>query len=137
VAETIRLIVSPEVAFSVESNNPFLPFIAAMGPKLWVGAIDGEPAGFAGREHNDHRITDLWVAPHFEGRGVGTALVTHLETTIRADGYRRAQINVAALNHRALSLYQHLGYEVTWRGNRFDPVLGIELEKCHLEKALN
>ncbi|MGK9199818.1 GNAT family N-acetyltransferase [Sinorhizobium meliloti] len=132
----IKPLVPAHVAAATEQNNPFLPFVRELGPRILVAEVDGEAAGLGAREHDDHVISDIWVAPAFEGRGAGSALIKALEAQIAERGYRQASIQVAAQNERALQLYQRLGYRVLWRKVAFDPILQTELEKIGLSKAL-
>lgn len=132
----IKPLVPAPVAAKIERSNPFLPFLQELGSRVLVAEIDGEPAGLGACEHADDTISDIWVAPAFEGRGAGSALIKALETQISGRGYTKARIHVAAANERALQLYQHLGYRVLWRKLAFDPILETDLEKVGLSKAL-
>ncbi len=132
----IRPLVSAHVAEATEQTNPFLPFVRELGPRILVAEVGGAPAGLGASENEDDVISDIWVAPAFEGRGAGSALIKALEAQIAERGYRQAAIQVAARNERALQLYQHLGYRVLWRKVAFDPILQTELEKIGLSKAL-
>lgn len=88
-------------------------------------------------EHADDTISDIWISPSFEGRGAGSALIKALEAEIAERGYSEAQMQVAALNERALGLYEHLGYLQIWRKTMFDPILETTLEKIGLSKKLS
>lgn len=132
----IKPLVPAHVSAATEQKNPFLPFVREPGPRILVAEVDGEPAGLGAREHDDDVISDIWVAPAFERRGAGSALIKALEAQIAERGYGQAAIQVAARNERALQLYRHLGYRVLWRKVAFDPILQTELEKIGLSKAL-
>lgn len=132
----IEPLVTAQVAARIDQTNPFLPFLRELGARVLVAEIDGKPAGIGACEHADDTISDIWVAPAFEGRGAGSALIAALETQIADRGYRDARIHVAAANERALRLYQHLGYRVLWKKVAFDPILETDLEKIGLSKAL-
>ncbi|MCA1442819.1 GNAT family N-acetyltransferase [Ensifer sp. IC4062] len=132
----IKPLVPAPVAAKIERSNPFLPFLQELGSRVLVAEIDGEPAGLGASEHADDTISDIWVAPAFEGRGAGSALIKALETQIANRGYTNARIQVAAANERALQLYEHLGYRLLWRKLAFDPILETDLEKVALSKAL-
>ncbi|WP_244310558.1 GNAT family N-acetyltransferase [Pseudovibrio ascidiaceicola] len=69
-------------AEDVETNNPFQPFVHAYTEHILVAQLGDNIAGFAAREFNDNRITDLWVCPLFEGKGVATTLLMALEAEI-------------------------------------------------------
>ena len=56
----------------------------------------------------------LWAAhvePEHQGRGIGTALFTHLEDVARERGFDAIQLAVEKSNERARRLYARLGYE--------------------------
>jgi ribosomal-protein-alanine N-acetyltransferase len=128
--------VPPEVALRLGADNPFLPFLQAQGPRVLVAELDGEAAGLGACEGGDDTISDVWVAPAFEGRGAGTALIRALEGEIALRGFAVAKIEAAAANTRALGLYRHLGYRDAWRDSYLDPILQVELEKIGLTKPL-
>jgi len=132
----IAPLVPDAVHRDVLRDNPFLPFLKTLGPAVLVGEIGDEPAGIGACEKADNTISDIWVAPAFGGRGVGSALIRALEREILGRGHTIARIQVAALNARAFSLYRHLGYLEDWRQVCFDPILKVELEKVGLSKRL-
>ncbi|THK37520.1 GNAT family N-acetyltransferase [Ensifer sp. MPMI2T] len=132
----IKPLVPASVAAKIERRNPFLPFLRELSSRVLIAEIAGEPAGLGACEHEDDTISDIWVAPAFEGRGAGSALIAALEAQIAERGYTQAQIHVAAANERALRLYQNLGYRQLWKKVAFDPVLETDLEKIGLSKSL-
>jgi ribosomal protein S18 acetylase RimI-like enzyme len=77
-----------------------------------VAAVDGQVIGFGrlSRLGRAAEISDLIVAPHARGRGVGAALIGHLIEQARALGIERVEIGAAARNLRALALYRRLGF---------------------------
>ncbi|MET3792061.1 GNAT family N-acetyltransferase [Aquamicrobium terrae] len=133
----IGLLVPAHVADRIRADNPFRPFIQAQGENILVAEIDGRPAGLGAREHRDDVITDIWVAPQWEGKGAGSALLAELERQIAGAGHDHARLQVAADNQRALQLYLARGYEPVWRGVRADPILQVPLEKIGLSKRLS
>ena len=128
--------VPEHVSREIEKENPFLPFLHELGSRVLVAEVDGEAAGIGACERADDTISDIWIAPAFEGRGAGSALIKALESEISDRGYAQAQIQVAAVNERALGLYEHLGYRQIWRITMFDPILETALEKIGLSKNL-
>ncbi|TAY79725.1 GNAT family N-acetyltransferase [Rhizobium ruizarguesonis] len=129
-------LVAAEVALRIEKDNPFIPFLNEQGGSILVAEADGALAGLGASEYRDNHISDIWVAPEHEGKGVGSALIKALEDQFRAQGFSEATIQVSANNKRALGLYQHLGYHETWRGFDHDPILNTSLEKVALIKLL-
>ena len=128
--------VSPDVVRRVTQNNPFLPFLRDLGAQVLVAEIDGCPAGIGASEHADNCISDIWVSPLFEGRGVGSALIAALEQKFTSQGFAEVLIQVTAANSRAYGLYRHLGFVEIWRRKELDPVLNTVLEKVGLSKPL-
>jgi len=128
--------VADEVILRIERQNPFIPFLRDLGPRILVAEYQGKPAGIGASEHADNQISDIWVGPTFEGHGVGSALIGALEQLIADRGFSEALIQVAAANERAHALYRHLGYAEIWRRSEFDPVLETTLEKIGLKKDL-
>jgi ribosomal protein S18 acetylase RimI-like enzyme len=55
------------------------------------------------------RLVEITVLPEFRGRGFATLLVQHLQAMAAARNLPLA-LNVACTNHRALALYQRLGF---------------------------
>jgi ribosomal protein S18 acetylase RimI-like enzyme len=77
-----------------------------------VAAVDGQVIGFGrlSRLGRAAEISDLIVAPHARGHGVGAALIGHLIERARALDIERVEIGAAARNLRALALYRRLGF---------------------------
>lgn len=65
-----------------------------------------------GRAGTQGYLQRLAVAPDDEGRGLGTALVDHALRWMRRHGAHVAWVNTQEGNTRALTLYQHLGFEL-------------------------
>lgn len=132
----IMPLVTAEVASRIEKDNPFIPFLQEQGANIFVAETNGALAGIGASEHADNHISDIWVAPVHEGKGIGSALVKALEEQFRRRGFSEATIRVSADNRRALGLYLHLGYCETWRGFAYDPILGVTLENVALTRPL-
>jgi ribosomal-protein-alanine N-acetyltransferase len=120
----------------VRSTNPFRPFLRERGASIMVADWGGAPAGIAARDGAGDYISDLWVAPDREGRGVGSALLAALESAIAEAGHSAARLEVLTANARAMMLYRRLGYRPTWEAFKRDLTLGIELHKTGLAKLL-
>lgn len=112
----------------------FALFVTVHRGEILVAEIGGAVAGFACTELGDNYISDVWVSPDQEGRGVATALIAAVEAVIRTRGFDGFEIEVLSANHRALRLYRHLGYRTVWEGSRDDPALALELPKTRLRK---
>jgi ribosomal-protein-alanine N-acetyltransferase len=127
--------VGPEVRRRIGSET-FLSFARTHCAQILVAEQNGTIVGFVGTEKADNYITDLWISPGFEGRGLGSALVAAVERLVADRGYGTVEIEVLTANRRALRLYHYLGYETVWQGNREDPTLCVELHKTRLRKEI-
>jgi GNAT superfamily N-acetyltransferase len=57
------------------------------------------------------KISDLYVAPPFRSRGIGSTFITHMETLAFEFGHKVIHISVDPVgNRRAITLYRRLGY---------------------------
>jgi ribosomal-protein-alanine N-acetyltransferase len=109
-----------------------------------VCVIDGAVTGWGARDNYEKPgaggeldyISDLWVSPDTQGRGVGSAILNELMNRMRADGLARARIEVAQANLRALDLYVRQGFRETWRGVKMSETLGLPLPRILLERPI-
>lgn len=85
-----------------------------------VATLDDTAIGLAGlfpcngtQSHSAWVI--LFVHDKFQGRGIGTLLMTALTATAHMLGLRRLQLTVLCDNVRAISLYRKFGFEIEGR----------------------
>ena len=71
---------------------------------MWV-AVEGAAIGWV--EVDRSRVAALYVSPSFSCRGVGSALLTFAETSIRNAGYTTAHLESSP---NALDYYLRRGY---------------------------
>lgn len=85
-----------------------------------VVEIDGRLVGFAGlrivaspfyRQPNAE-LTELYVEPEYQRRGIGRALVLYAEEVARKRGVEEIMVVTGFDNAPALALYQNLGYRL-------------------------
>jgi ribosomal-protein-alanine N-acetyltransferase len=75
---------------------------------------DATPVGYL-HAYTTGYVAEIAVAPAHRGRGHGRALLSTCLAELRARGVERAELEVAADNDRARSLYETLGFEVVAR----------------------
>lgn len=118
------------------ARSAFETFAPATEAKVYIAERDGKVLGWGAQERAPNDISDLWVRPDQQGKGVGRALLLHLVEVIRAAGYETATIQTQASNVGAIRLYERCGFEIVWRGTEHSKSLGVDLEKVHLETSL-
>ncbi len=68
-------------------------------------------------------IHRLCVSPDFQGKGIGSKVLAHIEQQIKSMGYTSVRLDVFSQNPYALKLYEKFGYEkrgyADWRKGRF------------------
>jgi ribosomal-protein-alanine N-acetyltransferase len=77
--------------------------------------------GVVAVENRRAHVLNLCVRPEFQGRGLGTRLLTHLLALARRRGARYALLEVRPSNYAARGLYQRLGFVRSGVRNRYYP----------------
>jgi ribosomal-protein-alanine N-acetyltransferase len=75
---------------------------------------DGRPVGYL-HAYDTGYVAEIAVAPAHRGRGHGRALLAHAFAELRSRGVTEVEIEVAADNDRARSLYETMGFEIAER----------------------
>lgn len=93
-------------------------FLTELGANAFVATIDDDPCGLAAVHPDVDSLTGharayvdmLVVAEEAEGRGIGRALMDHIEDWARAGGYKEVVLDIFANNHGAIGFYERCGY---------------------------
>jgi GNAT superfamily N-acetyltransferase len=85
--------------------------------EMWVWDAEGVVQGFAAGDVRDGWIWALFVAPEYEGRGIGRALLSMACETLRKSGYTVANLSTAA-GTRAERFYIENGWTLVNRNGR-------------------
>jgi len=89
-----------------------------------AAAVDGELIGFLlarrWEEDNAGFVDILAVAPAYQGRGVGTALLKRAFRRFAVAGLGEAHLVVASSNPDALRLYERLGMAARFRIDAYE-----------------
>lgn len=75
---------------------------------LAVGRVTWLPAFF--RQRRRGYIQDVYTQQGYRGRGIGRSMLAHLESWLRRQGVRRAELTVAVGNPQAESFWERAGY---------------------------
>ncbi|WP_319410366.1 GNAT family N-acetyltransferase [uncultured Cohaesibacter sp.] len=129
----------------IDLENAFALYLASfVNPKtdngrnerLVIAECDGTIAGFCGYEMNEAYLSDLWVAPQWQGRAVGAQLLKAAQLALRLSGQKMMALEVLAQNARAIAFYQKHGLVETARSVKYDPVLKRKLLKIWMQMEL-
>lgn len=118
------------------ARTAFLQFLSANWVKVIVAEDGGRIAGWAAREKLDEEITDLWVDPVLQRRGVGTALLAAIEDEMRRSNVETADLQTHARNAPALAFFRNRGYSVNWLSVAYSPKLDRDVESVGLRRQL-
>lgn len=80
--------------------------------QVWVAQADGHRVGFASVWVNDNFLHNLFVDPQWQGSGVGSALLAHVQAHFSHTGALKCLIE----NHCALAFYQRHGWHIESTG---------------------
>jgi ribosomal protein S18 acetylase RimI-like enzyme len=89
-------------------------WVADDEPDLVIGQVfvllNNELDPLLANGHTRAFIHSFRVRPQYRNLGLGTRLMQHAETDLRARGFTSVALNVARENDAALRLYERLGY---------------------------
>lgn len=123
----IRLSVKENVLSDPRKVTPemFADYLGVSG-KGWVCEVDGRPAGFSVASLKDASIWALFVAPGYEGRGIGTKLLKLAADWLFEMGASSISLSTEA-GTRADMVYERRG----WRRGKVGPdgEVGYRLDK--------
>ncbi len=118
------------------ARNAFQQFLAAHWLRASVAEFGGVLAGWASREALDDEITDLWIDPPQQRKGLGSALLAAMENEIVAAGLEAARLQTHARNTAAVGFFQKHGYSVSWLSVDYSPRLDRNVESIGLRRQL-
>jgi len=101
-------------------------FYLSTGGEFWVVEKQGKVVGTAAyypvkRGEKAVEIRKMYLLPEARGKGLGKYLLTQLENTIAAKGFREIWIETASVLKEAVKLYESSGYQ---------PASGVETPRC-------
>jgi ribosomal-protein-alanine N-acetyltransferase len=117
-------------------RQEFATFANTTAAEIVVAELNGEIVGWGARENAPNYISDLWVHPAHQGKGIGKALLLHLCELMKSEGLDTARLDTHAKNNGAIRLYKRCGFAIIWHGIEFSKSMGVPLEKVHLQKQL-
>jgi len=86
--------------------------VTASIERIIVADCEGRPAGWCSRARGRAYIPYLFVAPGFQGQGIGTLLLRRMEAMLELEGQTRVQLETPADNVRVVRFYERQGYHI-------------------------
>lgn len=96
----------------------------------------GTVVGWAAREKLDELITDFWIDPEHQGRGLGKALLADVEAEIVRQGFDLARVETHAQNSEAVGFFEKQGYAIHWLSIAYAPKIDRDVQSVGLSKQL-
>ena len=106
------------------------------GEQLLIADVGGEIAGFCGYQLSESYLSDLWVHPDWQGKGVASTLIDAVRGALKAEGINILNLEVWEQNQRAISFYLKQGFVEIERSVKYDPVLKLDLLKIWMQQRL-
>jgi len=103
---------------------------------ITIAAVDGVLAGWAAREGANDMLSDFWIDPLYQKRGVGGTLLDSIEEQVVAAGYPSVKLESHADNEKALSFFRKHGFEVSWLSMKYARKLDRDVQSIGLRKQL-
>ena len=88
---------------------------SAKAGRLWVACVEDKPVGFALVEilpNGSAQLEELSVDPAYGRRGIGTALVQHVEQAMAARGHATLTLSTFRAIPWNAPWYERLGYRI-------------------------
>lgn len=118
----------------VSAYNSFMNFLEDNWLIVDVAENDGRAAGWVARENRDNQITDLWIEPALQRRGLGSLLLLATEGRIISAGHETASLETHARNAQAIAFFESRGYAISWLSVTYSGKLDRNVETVGLRK---
>jgi ribosomal protein S18 acetylase RimI-like enzyme len=118
--EQVAALWSAVFGYAAPHNQPAAVIrckLAVQRDLFFVALLDDKLVGTVMGGYDGHRgwVYSLAVAPELRHRGIGTALVRHVERALRERGCPKINLQVLASNAATVAFYEKLGYAVEER----------------------
>lgn len=106
-------------------------------PIIIVIEHDREIVAWGALETGESRMSDLWVLPNFQRKGIGNALLGALETQAQESGHDMVELETHSKNAPAISFFQKNGYTVSGLKSAYSQVLDKSVDTLEMRKRFN
>ncbi len=105
--------------------------------EVFIAELEGEVAGYATYSVNMNgdvgMVSNNAVAPAFQGRGIGTTLVNHVQKTLVQKGVKMLEVSTFVHDAAARKVYERLGFREVARTVHYqmapDEVIDYEAQR--------
>lgn len=112
----------------------YFHFCTHYWPVIVVAEVDREILGWGAVQDSDNKITDLWVLPNFQRKGIGSALLRVLEEQIKSRNCKSVKLDTHAKNTPALAFFKAQGYYVSSFQSSYSQELDRNVDSLVLKK---
>jgi ribosomal-protein-alanine N-acetyltransferase len=123
-------------ALRVNAHDAFAYFTRHSWVTITVIEEDGVAAGWAARESLDETLTDFWIDPSFQRRGLGAVLLQDIERQMRTQALDIVRLQTHAHNAGAVSFFEKNGYTINWLSISYSPKLDQDVQSVGLSRWL-
>ncbi len=123
-------------ALQESASSAFSNFVQSSWLTITVIEDNGVVAGWAAREGLDETISDFWIDPDHQRRGLGAALIGEVEKEIVHQGFATARLETHAHNTDAVTFFERNGYAVNWLSVAYAPKLDQDVQSVGMSKQL-
>lgn len=114
-------------------------YVASQARWLWVLRVDGVPAGYCscslGDDADAMKLEQLYLLAEYQGKGLGGAMLRHVEAKTRDLGRTRLYLTVNKGNAGSIAVYLKSGFVVREEAV-FDIGNGYVMDDYVMEKRL-
>ncbi|MCO5730600.1 GNAT family N-acetyltransferase [Rhizobium sp. SSA_523] len=114
----------------------FSSFVSQSWLTIVVVDENGQAVAWAARENLDEVITDFWVDPDHQRRGIGAMLLQEMEAEIRNHGFDEVRLETHALNSDAVTFFERNGFHINWLSVAYSPKLDQDVQSVGMSKSL-
>lgn len=115
-AEAVRDLIDRTPPLEPYPHHQYVIVLRYLGDSSFVAVVDDEIAAFevgfpSSSRPKTYFLWQIGVAPDYQGRGLGTRLLAHVEERVAAAGCRRIEATVDPDNEASLRLFEAAGYD--------------------------
>lgn len=103
---------------------------------ITIAEIDGIQVGHCLYFFKPGQISDLWVHPAAQGKGVGTTLISNTLKKLKAAGVSEVEIDTHQRNAGAIKLYERMGFSIDRYEPRFSKGMQRDVPIVFLKRQL-